>query len=75
VAFTKSKLQVLSSAYDPNLGGRDFDEVLVRHFAAEFKQKFKVCLVLKYGSPHITLRLMYTRTLVLCCVFAWHARR
>jgi len=42
VDFTKNKMKVLVTAYDRNLGGRDFDEVLVNHFAAEFKQKYKL---------------------------------
>ncbi len=34
--------KVICNAYDRNLGGRDFDEVLVKHFAAEFKEKYKL---------------------------------
>ena len=39
VAFTKDKLQILSRAYDRHLGGRDFDWMLMEHFATEFKSK------------------------------------
>jgi len=39
VAFTKEKLQILSKTYDRHLGGRDFDWMLMEHFAAEFKAK------------------------------------
>lgn len=42
VSFTKSQIKVLASAFDRNLGGRDFDEVLVQHFAAEFLAKTKI---------------------------------
>lgn len=30
-------VQVLATAADPNLGGRNFDEVLVDHFVEDFK--------------------------------------
>ena len=33
---------MLSKAFDPLLGGRDFDRLLVEHFAKEFKEKYKV---------------------------------
>eukprot|EP00898_Chlorokybus_atmophyticus_P007497 jgi/Chlat1/7749/Chrsp66S07221 len=36
VAFRKGQLKVLSHAFDRNLGGKDFDEVLFDHFADEF---------------------------------------
>lgn len=42
VAFKKGKLQVLSHAWDRNLGGRDFDEVLFDHFCEEFGGKHKI---------------------------------
>lgn len=38
----KSGLVIKSHAWDRNLGGRDVDELLCDHFAAEFKQKFKI---------------------------------
>uniref|UniRef100_A0A8C1HKP3 Heat shock protein 4a n=1 Tax=Cyprinus carpio carpio TaxID=630221 RepID=A0A8C1HKP3_CYPCA len=41
-AFNKGKLKVLGSAFDPELGGKDFDEVLVKHFCEEFAQKYKL---------------------------------
>eukprot|EP01111_Echinosteliopsis_oligospora_P011189 TRINITY_DN362_c0_g1_i2.p1 TRINITY_DN362_c0_g1~~TRINITY_DN362_c0_g1_i2.p1 ORF type:complete len:802 (-),score=310.35 TRINITY_DN362_c0_g1_i2:32-2437(-) len=41
VAFQKGQLKMLGSAYDQHLGGRDFDEVLARHFAKEFQTKHK----------------------------------
>jgi len=42
VAFVKGKLTVLASEHDAGIGGRDFDELLARHFNAEFAEKFKV---------------------------------
>lgn len=42
VAFSKGQLAVKSAAYNRNLGGRDIDYALVRHFAAEFKEKYKI---------------------------------
>uniref|UniRef100_H3APY0 Heat shock 70 kDa protein 4 n=1 Tax=Latimeria chalumnae TaxID=7897 RepID=H3APY0_LATCH len=41
-AFNKGKLKVLASAYDPCLGGRNFDEILVKHFCEEFSKKYKL---------------------------------
>jgi len=37
VQFLKGKLKVLAHTFDANLGGRDFDNVLVEHFINEFK--------------------------------------
>jgi heat shock protein 4 len=42
VAFKKGQLRILSHAFDRNLGGRDFDEVLFEHFAEEFGKKYKL---------------------------------
>ncbi|TPX30588.1 hypothetical protein SmJEL517_g05873 [Synchytrium microbalum] len=42
VSFVKGKLIVKAAAYDRNLGGRNFDEVLVEHFIEEFKGKYKI---------------------------------
>ncbi|KAM4621949.1 heat shock 70 kDa protein 4b [Polymixia lowei] len=41
-AFNKGKLKVLATACDPELGGKDFDEVLVKHFCEEFAKKYKL---------------------------------
>ncbi|XP_030634020.1 heat shock protein 105 kDa [Chanos chanos] len=41
-AFNKGRLKVLSTAFDPFLGGRDFDQRLVEYFCAEFKAKYKL---------------------------------
>jgi heat shock 70kDa protein 4 len=42
VEFKKGELSVKATAFDRHLGGRNFDKALVDHFAAEFKEKFKV---------------------------------
>ncbi|ESK84674.1 heat shock protein [Moniliophthora roreri MCA 2997] len=54
VAFSKGQLTVKSTAYDRNLGGRDIDFALVRHFAEEFKAKYKIDVL---SSPKATFRL------------------
>ncbi|XP_044520589.1 heat shock 70 kDa protein 4 [Gracilinanus agilis] len=41
-AFNKGKLKVLATAFDPTLGGRKFDEILVNHFCEEFGKKYKL---------------------------------
>ncbi|XP_040196390.1 heat shock protein 105 kDa [Rana temporaria] len=41
-AFNKGKLKVLGSAFDPYLGGRNFDDKLVEHFCVTFKTKYKL---------------------------------
>ncbi|CAL0322034.1 unnamed protein product [Lupinus luteus] len=40
--FKKGQLKVLAHSYDRSLGGRDFDEVLFHHFAAKFKEEYKI---------------------------------
>uniref|UniRef100_A0A8C1BJW2 Heat shock protein family H (Hsp110) member 1 n=1 Tax=Cyprinus carpio carpio TaxID=630221 RepID=A0A8C1BJW2_CYPCA len=35
-------ISVLSTAFDPYLGGKDFDQKLVEYFCAEFKSKYKM---------------------------------
>lgn len=42
MAFKKGQLRVLSHAWDRNLGGRNFDDVLFEHFAKEFQEKYKL---------------------------------
>ncbi|XP_042190448.1 heat shock protein 105 kDa isoform X2 [Callorhinchus milii] len=41
-AFNKGKFKVLATAFDPYLGGRNFDEILVEYFCSEFKTKYKL---------------------------------
>ncbi|XP_063751153.1 heat shock 70 kDa protein 4a [Eleginops maclovinus] len=41
-AFNKGKLKILATAFDPELGGKDFDNMLVNHFCEEFGKKYKL---------------------------------
>ncbi|XP_008948032.1 PREDICTED: heat shock protein 105 kDa isoform X2 [Merops nubicus] len=41
-AFNKSKLKVLGTAFDPFLGGRNFDGKLVDYFCEEIKSKYRL---------------------------------
>ncbi|KAG9490732.1 hypothetical protein GDO78_006191 [Eleutherodactylus coqui] len=41
-AFNKGKLKVLATAFDPVVGGRKFDDVLVNYFCEEFGKKYKL---------------------------------
>uniref|UniRef100_A0A3P9M3X4 Heat shock protein 4b n=1 Tax=Oryzias latipes TaxID=8090 RepID=A0A3P9M3X4_ORYLA len=41
-AFNKGKLKVLATACDPQLGGKDFDEMLVQHFCEDFGKRYKL---------------------------------
>jgi len=54
VAFSKGRLDVKATAYDRHAGGRDIDYALVRHFATEFKEKYKIDVL---SSPKATFRL------------------
>nr|XP_009610837.1 heat shock 70 kDa protein 14-like isoform X2 [Nicotiana tomentosiformis] len=40
--FKKGQLKILAHSFDRNLGGRDFDEALFQHFAAKFKEEYKI---------------------------------
>lgn len=42
VEFKKGELAVKSTAYDRHFGGRNFDKAIVDHFAAEFKNTYKI---------------------------------
>ncbi|KAK4439333.1 Heat shock protein 16 [Sesamum alatum] len=54
VSFEPGHMKVLSHAFDSDLGGRDFDEVLFRHFAAQFKQQYNIDV---YSSARASIRL------------------
>ncbi|XP_041864601.1 heat shock 70 kDa protein 4a [Melanotaenia boesemani] len=41
-AFNKGKLKILATAFDSDLGGKDFDNILVNHFCEEFTKKYKL---------------------------------
>jgi heat shock protein 4 len=42
VQFRKGELTVLATAFDRHFGGRNIDKALIDHFAAEFKDKYKI---------------------------------
>ncbi|KAF9351911.1 adenyl-nucleotide exchange factor sse1, partial [Mortierella sp. AD094] len=42
VSYIKGQLTVKARAFDRHFGGRDFDRMLVDHFAAEFKTKYGI---------------------------------
>ncbi|EKM54817.1 uncharacterized protein PHACADRAFT_258936 [Phanerochaete carnosa HHB-10118-sp] len=54
VAFAKGQLTVKAAAYERHVGGRDIDYALVRHFAEEFKTKYKIDVL---SNPKATFRL------------------
>ena len=54
VAFSKGQLTVKSTAYDCNVGGRDIDYALVKHFSEEFKSKYKIDVL---SNPKALFRL------------------
>ncbi|XP_061904730.1 heat shock 70 kDa protein 4a [Entelurus aequoreus] len=41
-AFNTGKLKVLATAFDSELGGKDFDDILVSHFCEDFAKKYKL---------------------------------
>uniref|UniRef100_A0A8C4EI21 Heat shock protein 4a n=1 Tax=Dicentrarchus labrax TaxID=13489 RepID=A0A8C4EI21_DICLA len=41
-AFNKGKLKILATAFDSELGGKGFDDILVNHFCEEFGKKYKL---------------------------------
>uniref|UniRef100_A0A8C2F085 Heat shock protein 4 like n=1 Tax=Cyprinus carpio TaxID=7962 RepID=A0A8C2F085_CYPCA len=53
-SFNKGKLKVLATAFDPYLGGRNFDELLVEYFCGDFKNRFKLNVK---DNPRALLRL------------------
>lgn len=53
-AFEQRGMKVLSHASDPNLGGRDFDEVLFKHFADKFKEQDNIDV---YSNTRASIRL------------------
>ncbi|KAG8379927.1 hypothetical protein BUALT_Bualt07G0140600 [Buddleja alternifolia] len=53
-AFKKGQLKILAHSFDRCLGGRDFDEALFQHFAAKFKDEYKIDV---YQNAKACLRL------------------
>nr|QTA73203.1 heat shock protein 70 [Monochamus alternatus] len=54
-AFNKGKLRMLSTASDPNLGGRDFDLVIADSFCKQFQSKYNLDAK---SNPRAFLRLL-----------------
>ncbi|XP_074307514.1 heat shock 70 kDa protein 16-like [Silene latifolia] len=54
VSFKSGHMKILSHSFDCNLGARDFDEVLFRHFAAQFKEQYNIDV---YASARACIRL------------------
>jgi heat shock protein 4 len=54
VAYSKGQLAIKGTAFNRNLGGRDFDHALVRHFSKEFKGKYNIDVL---SNPKATFRL------------------
>ncbi|KAL9236619.1 hypothetical protein vseg_011264 [Gypsophila vaccaria] len=54
VSFESGYMKMLSHAFDCNLGARDFDEVLFRHFAAQFKEQYNIDV---YSNARACIRL------------------
>ncbi|XP_022842885.1 heat shock 70 kDa protein 16-like isoform X4 [Olea europaea var. sylvestris] len=53
-SFKPGHMKILSHASDSDLGGRDFDEVLFRYFAAQFKEQYNIDV---YSNARASLRL------------------
>ncbi|KAM7280484.1 hypothetical protein ACFE04_007618 [Oxalis oulophora] len=54
VSFLAGHMKVLSHAFDSNLGGRNFDEVLFNYFAEKFKQEYNIDV---YSNIRASIRL------------------
>ena len=53
VEFKKGELAVKATAYDRHFGGRDFDKALVKHFAKEWLEKYKIDIL---SNPKAVVR-------------------
>ncbi|OON19492.1 DnaK family protein [Opisthorchis viverrini] len=62
-AFTKSRMKILGSASDPQLGGRDFDRVLNIRLQQQFANTWKVIILVlichKFQSGKATPLILY----------------
>lgn len=54
VAYHKGKLRMMATTYDNNLGGRDFDKVLLDYFQKDFLARYKLDA---YSNTRARLRL------------------
>lgn len=53
-SFEPGHMKILSHAFDSNLGGRDFDEVLFGYFASQFTEKYNIDV---YSNTRASIRL------------------
>nr|GMD08963.1 heat shock 70 kDa protein 16 [Ipomoea batatas] len=53
-SFEHGHMKILSHAFDSELGGRDFDEVLFRHFARNFREQYNIDV---YSNARASVRL------------------
>ncbi|KAL8107761.1 hypothetical protein AgCh_024240 [Apium graveolens] len=53
-AFESGYMKILSHSFDRNLGGRNFDEVLFKHFASRFKEDYNIDV---YSNTRASVRL------------------
>lgn len=53
VEFKKGELAVKATAYDRHFGGRDFDKAIVKHFAKEWQEKYKIDI---FSNPKAVVR-------------------
>lgn len=53
--FTKGRADITTTAFDSTLGGRSIDDMLVQHFATDFKTRFHVD-ALSRPRPRLRLR-------------------
>ncbi|KAB2615657.1 heat shock 70 kDa protein 16-like [Pyrus ussuriensis x Pyrus communis] len=53
-SFEAGQMKILSHTFDRSLGGRDFDEVLFNHFAAQFKEQYRIDV---YSNVKASIRL------------------
>ncbi|KVH89623.1 heat shock 70 kDa protein 16-like [Cynara cardunculus var. scolymus] len=53
-AFEQGQMRILSHSFDQHLGGRDFDDVLFKHFAAQFKEQYNIDV---YSNTRASIRL------------------
>ncbi|KAJ8466227.1 hypothetical protein OPV22_028779 [Ensete ventricosum] len=57
VSFGSERMNVLSHAFDANLGGRDFDEILFNHFTEKFKEEYQIDV---HSNVRASIRLRVT---------------
>lgn len=53
-SFEPGQMKILAHSFDSDLGGRNFDEVLFRYFAEQFKEQYKIDV---YSNTRASIRL------------------